>query len=244
VDRHGGDWLAEAAALEGVPSALAAARDGIDALLRDRGHRRVSARDTSESLLRGAVASARLAGSSSSLDGVRAGGGDEIVRRALRLNASLLGLAPVLVRSPAQALARLHTLASAGVIPAPELGRPRTDANAAGTLRALSEGLLASTAVPAIAVACLAHAEIAVNAPFHEGNGLVGRALERLILASRGVDPLSVTVPEAGHATADAEYDAALSAYRSGGRAGRRIWLLYAASALGRAVRESPLYVG
>ena len=45
-------------ALEGVPSALASARDGIDAMLRDRGLRRTAPDVTGESLLRGAHASA------------------------------------------------------------------------------------------------------------------------------------------------------------------------------------------
>ncbi|MBA3991090.1 MAG: oxidoreductase, partial [Propionibacteriales bacterium] len=48
------DAFADVAGLEGVPSAMAAARDGIDALLRDRGLRRTGPDLTSESLLRGA----------------------------------------------------------------------------------------------------------------------------------------------------------------------------------------------
>ena len=48
--------LAALASLEGVPSAFAAARDGIDVMLRDRGLRRTSPEMTAESLLRGAHA--------------------------------------------------------------------------------------------------------------------------------------------------------------------------------------------
>ena len=40
------DPLSRLASLEGVPSAYAAARDGIDALLRDRGLRRTSPETT------------------------------------------------------------------------------------------------------------------------------------------------------------------------------------------------------
>ena len=68
------DPLARLAGLEGVASAMAAARDGIDALLRDRGLRRTAPDLTAESLLRGAHASAVLDGSGSSLDDVRAKG--------------------------------------------------------------------------------------------------------------------------------------------------------------------------
>ncbi|MGH3349007.1 MAG: cell filamentation protein Fic, partial [Nocardioides sp.] len=101
--------LARLHALEGVPSALAAARDGIDAVLRDRGLRRTAPDVTGESLLRGAHASAVLEGSGSTLDEVRDGAGDEVAAASVRLSAEMLSLAPVLRRSPLQALARLHT---------------------------------------------------------------------------------------------------------------------------------------
>ncbi|MEO6512763.1 MAG: oxidoreductase, partial [Nocardioides sp.] len=70
------DPLAGLMRLEGVPSGFAAARDGIDAMLRDRGLRRTSPEQTAESLLLGAHASAVLEGSASSLEEVRAGEGD------------------------------------------------------------------------------------------------------------------------------------------------------------------------
>ena len=60
-------WLVS---LEGVPSAFAATRDGIDALLRDRGLRRTSPEQTATSLLRGAHASAVLEGSTSTFEEV------------------------------------------------------------------------------------------------------------------------------------------------------------------------------
>src|SRR3954451_13801524 len=76
-------WLTE---LEGVPSAYAAARDGIDALLRDRGLRRTTPEQTAESLLAGAHASAQLEGSGSSLEDLRAGAGDEVASDAVRVS--------------------------------------------------------------------------------------------------------------------------------------------------------------
>ena len=97
---HSEDPLAWLESLEGVPSAFAAARDGIDAVLRDRGLRRTSPETTAESLLRGAHASAVLEGSASSLAEVRAGEGDQVARDAVRVSAGLLALAPTLRRSP------------------------------------------------------------------------------------------------------------------------------------------------
>jgi hypothetical protein len=235
------DVFGAAAALEGVPSALAAARDGVDALLRDRGLRRTTTATTAEALLRGAVASAQLAGSPSTLDVVRAGDGDPLTRSAVRLNTALLALVPVLARSPLEALARMHTLAGVGLAPDAELGRPRPDPQAAEVLRRLATRLLAPTTAPAIAVAALAHAEVAVAAPFGVANDLVARALERLLLVVRGVDPVAVTVPEVGHLLMGADYQEALGAYRAGGAPGLRRWLLYACAAFGRGVAGSPL---
>jgi hypothetical protein len=144
-------------ALEGVPSALAAARDGIDAVLRDRGLRRTAPDVTAESLLRGAQASAVLEGSRSTLDEVRSGAGDEMARASVRLSTELLALAPVLRRSPLQALARLHTVAAAGALPEDQLGRPR-DAAATQLVRTVSQ-VLAHDA-PALLVAAVVHGEL------------------------------------------------------------------------------------
>jgi hypothetical protein len=236
-----GPALDEILTLEGVPSALAAARDAVDALLRDRGHRRTTPDVTAESLLRGAAASATLEGSSTDLDALRGGAADLVAMRAARLNAGLLALVPVVGRAPLQALARLHTLAAAGVTPAESLGRPRPGDLAADRLRALSAMLLAPTAAPALAVAALTHAEIVTVAPFTSANGLVARAMERLLLVARGVDPTSVTVPEAGHLAAGESYLGALAAYAERTHEGSRAWLLYAADALVAAAEASPL---
>lgn len=237
----GDDIMGAACRLEGVPSALAAARDGVDALLRDRGLRRTTPALTTESLLRGGVASAQLAGSASSLDDVRQGAGDAVAVAATRLYAEVLTLVPIVSRSPLQALARLHTLAAAGSVPADELGRPRPDPRAADVLRRLSGWLLAPTTAPAIAVAGMAHAEVMTAAPFGSANDLVARALERLILVSRGVDPTSVTVPEAGHLQLAVGYRQALDEYGAGGAAGRRGWLLHVAAAVTIGAGASPL---
>lgn len=76
---------------------------------------------------------------------------------------------------------------------------------------------------------------------FASHNGLVARALERLVLASRGVDERSVTVPEAAHLALRPAYESNLRGYRDGGTAGVHAWLLYAAEAFARGAEESPL---
>lgn len=234
------DPLARLVSLEGVASGFAAARDGIDVMLRDRGLRRTSPETTAESLLRGAHASAVLEGSSSSLGEVRASGGDAIAQDAVRLSTELLSLVPVVKHAPLQAFARLHALAAAGSLEAEELGRPRS-ADSAERLRRLSDLLLAPTSAPALVVAAFVHADLATAAPFASHNGLVARAAERLILVARGVDEKSLVVPEAGHLALRAAYESNLRGFREGGQAGAHSWLLYAAEAYAAGAEASPL---
>jgi hypothetical protein len=235
------DDIAVAAQAEGVRSAVAAARDGIDALLRDRGPRRTTPELVTESLLRGAAASARLEGSATDLEDLRRGAGDPFATSAARLNAGLLSLVPVIGRSPLQVLARMHTLAAAGHVDPERLGRPRPGDCIASRLQGLCTFLLAPTTLSGIVVAAVAHAEIIAIGPFDRCNGLVARALERLVLVSRGVDPTSMLVPEAGHLALEADYAGSLAAYQTEGPMGRRAWLLHGAKALTRAAELSPL---
>lgn len=225
------DRVGLAGSLEGVPSAMAAARDAIDALLRDRGLRRSTPAVTGESLLRGAVASARLAGSVSTLPEARAGTGDALTSACVRTATELLGLVPTWSRAPIQALARLHAVVGAGLVPSHALGRP-SDPHGVARLRELTAELSAPTSAPGLVVAALVHAEVATAGAF---GGLLdpvlGRAAERLVLVATGVDPASVTVPEAGHAELADDYHAGLQAYASGGTAGVQQWLLHAARA-------------
>ncbi|MDP3968414.1 MAG: oxidoreductase [Nocardioides sp.] len=234
------DPLAWLSALDGVPSAFAASRDGIDVLLRDRGLRRTSPETTTESLLRGAHASAVLEGSTSTLAELRDGGGDQVARDAVRVSTELLGLVPVLAQSPLQAFARIHALAATGSLPEEELGRPR-DAESAQRLQGLSQLLLAESEAPALVVAAVVHADLATAAPFASHNGIVARAVERLVLVARGVDEKSLVVPEAGHLALRAAYESNLRGYREGGRPGVHSWLLYAAEAYAAAAEASPL---
>jgi hypothetical protein len=236
------DDIATYSGLEGVPSALAAARDGVDALLTDRGLRRTTPELAVEALLRGAAASARLAGSGTDLEQLRRGETDDAASAAARVSAGLLALVPVVGRSPLQAFARLHALAAQGSVEPDQLGRPRDGNGSAQRLQRLSTALLAPARAPAMALAAVAHAEIAAHRPFPAGNGLVARALERLVLVARGVDPASVLVPEAGHLRLVSAYRLGLERYAAGTVSGRRDWLLHCAEAYTIAAELSPLH--
>lgn len=233
--------MATLAALEGVPSAFAAARDGVDALLRDRGLRRTPPEFTTESLLRGAIASGLLEGAASTEVQIRAGVGDETAQAAVRLSTELLSLVPTLRTAPLQAFARMHAIAAAGVLPAEELGRPR-DADSADRLRNLASRLLGQTRAPAMAVAALVHGEIATSRPFASHNGIVARGAERLVLVARGVDEKSLLVPEQAHLRMRDIYESNLRAYASAtGVNGVHAWLLYTAEAYALSGELSPL---
>lgn len=222
------DAFAAAAALEGVPSAFAAARDGVDSLLRDRGLRRSGPGATAESLLRGAQASAALEGSDYELERLRDGVADPTSAAAVRLSTHVLGLLPVWQRSPVQALARLHTVAAAGSGTAP--GRPVSPAGVA-RLRSLAGSLSTPTQAPGMAVAAIVHAEIIAAAAFESYNGLIARAAERLTLVTTGVDPASVIIPEAGHLAHGRQYQVCLRSYRDSESSALQRWLLHAAAA-------------
>ncbi|MCW2768992.1 MAG: oxidoreductase [Aeromicrobium sp.] len=234
------DPFISAAQLEGIPSTYAGTRDGIDAILRDRGLRRSTPEDTARSLLLGAAATASLEGSTYDAETLAAGGGDEVARGAVRLSTELLGLLPVWSRSPVQALARIHALAAAGTTDDADLGRP---VNPAGVerLTELAWMLGQPTEAPGLVVAALVNAEITAAGAFASHNGIVGRAAERLVMVAKGVDPASVLVPEAGHAAEPDGYRSALAAYSSGTPTGVHQWLMYASQAFTRAAEASPL---
>jgi len=235
------DPFLAATSIEGVASAMAATRDGIDALLRDRGLRRTSPEDTAQSLLLGAASTASLElGEPVDPQELAAGQGPPTARAALVLSTELLGLVPVLRQSPLQAFARIHAIAASGSVPDDDLGRP-ADPEGAARLGSLSRRLVQPTTAPALVVAALAHADIVTSEAFRTHSGIVARAVERLILVERGVDPASVTVPEAGHAQDPRSYRSALAAFGAGTEDGVGQWLRYASLAFARGAEASPL---
>jgi hypothetical protein len=224
------DPLADLARFEGVASAVAAATDAVDALLRDRGLRNVTEEQLSQALLAGASANAAL---TEDPQRWRIG--------ALRLSAELASLAALIRVAPAQALARAHSLVARSVAPDSQLGKIGAEPHMAARMNSLGELLTRQTSAPAIVVGAVAHAEIAVVAPFGDASGLIARAAEHLVLIAAGVDPYGVIVVEAGHAESGPTYSKALEAYAEGSVAGVKEWLLRCAAAVARGVELSPL---
>ena len=224
------DPLADLAHFEGVPSAVAAATDAVDAVLRDRGLRKITDEQLSQALLAGARANADMT--------------DYPARwqiGAVRLSAELASLAALIRVAPAQALARAHALVARGIVPDSELGKIGSKPAMAARMNSLGELLTRQTAAPAIVVGAIAHAEVAVVAPFGEASGLIARAAEHLVLIAAGLDPYGVIVVEAGHAENGSTYAAALDAYADGSVNGVKSWLLRCAIAVARGAELSPV---
>lgn len=242
------DVLAPLADLPGVADAVESARSAVDAVLWDRAVRARVAEVVSGSRVRGAWASAAIDGaevrpdalvSGDALDGSPIG---RTVAAALALQAEIPRVVDLLERAPLQVLSRLHAVVSAGFVPGDERGRLRVDAVADDPLRLgalppaaevsarlsrLAATLARPTSAPALVVAAVLHAEVAVTRPFSWGSGLVARACTRTVLAARGVDPDCLTVPEAGlFAAGRSAYAAALTDYASGTPEGVARWIV------------------
>jgi hypothetical protein len=257
------DPLAAVAALPGVDEAVERARGAVDRL---RGHKVLRSRSsqvTAESALRGARASAALAGADWPLEELRrrTDFGDEpgsaAVRGALRISGELSELLPILRQAPAQALTRMHLLAAAGAADPSRIGRPRLEGEpveaepampaepvgapqAAARLNALIGVLSSPSKAPALVVASIAHAELLATTPFGWGDGLIARALARLLLVERGLDPNALAAPEVGHVDLGVDaYRAALAGYAEGTAAGIAGWITYCGEALVLGAQDS-----
>jgi len=192
--------LRQLAVLPGVPDAVEAAREACTALRWHQALRRRTAEAAAETTVRAARASAALEGAElpvalvrDQLRGARPLPPDAVgatVAGALRATVEAGRLGEVTRRSPAQALARLHTAAAAGLVPEESLGRPRRRGEAprdlggprrvappadevAARLEALAGLLSAEGDVPALVLAAIAHGELLALRPFVAGNGVV-----------------------------------------------------------------------
>jgi hypothetical protein len=272
--------LERLAALPGVPEAVDEAREACTQLRWHPALRRRTAQARAEAGVRAVRASAALAGARLPVDLVRdvargaaafpPDAAGRAALGALRAHAEADTLGPGWEGAPAQALARLHVAAAAGLVPDAALGRPRAPREVPGDgadlltpdgtplpapgadelpgrLAALGDLLGAPPSVPALVVAALAHAEIATLRPFVAGNGVVARAVCRTLVVGRGLDPTGVVVWEAALLAAGPPYPLTLARYGAGTADGVRAWLLLFARAVvdgaaqGRAVADAVL---
>jgi Fic family protein len=128
-----------------------------------------------------------------------------------------------------------------GVVPDSDLGKIGSEPAMSARMNSLGELLTRQTSAPAIVVGAIAHAEVAVVAPFAEASGLIARAAEHLVLIAAGLDPYGVIVVEAGHAENSSTYAAGLEAYADGSVDGVKGWLQRCAAAVARGAELSPI---
>lgn len=255
------------AAIPRVDAAVASAREACTQLRWHQALRRRIPEAAAESRVRGARASAELDGARLSVEIVRdlmrgavtwhadRDPVEDVARGAIAATAETEHLAGVVLGAPLQALARLHVVAAEGLVPDAELGRPRvggedcrelTDlgpappaADVPGRLDLLADLIRASGSVPAVVVGAIVHAEIATLRPFTRGNGVVARAMERLLVRETGLDPTGVAVPEWGYGSLGGPaYTGALAAYGIGSVDGVTLWLEHSANALTAGAQE------
>lgn len=247
------DPLAVIARFPGVPDAVEEARQAVDRLYRHRVLRRASPAVSTESSLRGARASAAIEGVDVRLDALRRDEvHDPLVQGALRASAEMGRLGSTWRKAPRQVLARLHTVAAAGLAPQAALGRPRTEdeapdpldlgpapdaKEAAVRMDGLMDLLERPTKAPAIVLAAVVHAELAVLRPFGTADGVVARSAERLTLVEYGLDPKSLVAVEVGHL--ELPYGDGLRAYLGGTPEGVAQWVQQCAAAVSLGVRET-----
>lgn len=251
--------------LPGVNQAVASARAACTQIRWHNALRRRSAEARAEATVRAARASAALEGARFPVDLLRDAAravpalpedpGGDLARAALRVQSEAEHLESTLATAPAQALARLHLAAAAGLVPAEQVGRPRRDgelpadgvgepqdaptaAALAGRLEGIADLLGAPPSSSALVVAALVHAEILTARPFVAGNGLVARAAARAVVIGRGLDPMGVVVWEAAHLEAGPEYHRRLLAYGSGRATDLADWLIHCARAVVRGAEE------
>jgi hypothetical protein len=232
------DPLAPLLALPDVAPALDRARAAVDEALRHRALRRSGGPIAAEVGLRSAVASAALEGHRHDLETVRAGVvTDPVVQGALRATAALDGLVPTWTRAPRQCLAKLHTLIARDVLPAADLGRPRSAATGA-RLDTLMTLLSTGTGTPTLLLAAVVHGELLALAAFAGPGGVLARAAARLTLIAGGLDPRGLLAVDVGHERREPEYVGSSGAFATGTPDGLRSWFRHYANAVEIAAAE------
>jgi hypothetical protein len=233
------DPLAPLLELPGIPEAVARARDALVAVHNHPVNRRGWPASAAEASVRAARASAALDGAALATSDTVA---DPVLAGAVRAAEESGRLLGAWRSSPLQALARLHVVAAADLVPPDrheaELGRPRAGDGVATRLGMLADLVTGGTRVPAPVLVAVVHGELLALAPFAAANGVVARAAARLAAVAAGLDPKGLAVPEVGHLRHAAQYRSAAAAFAGGTGAGVREWVLHCCAQWEAGARE------
>ncbi|HME15466.1 MAG TPA: oxidoreductase [Mycobacterium sp.] len=238
------DPLAPLLALPGVAAAADQAREALGRAHRHRANLRRWPVTAAEAALRAARASAVLDGGlklDEQLDASAAS--DPVFAGALRVAQALEGGETTLVgvwqRAPLQALARLHMLAAADRVDEDQLGRPRADADVGPRLELLAKIVTGGSGAPAPVIAAIAHGELLTLAPFGSADGVVARAVSRLVTIATGLDPHGLGVPEVSWMRRAADYRDAARGFAAGTPDGIAAWLVLCCRAMRTGAQEA-----
>ncbi|MCV7368295.1 oxidoreductase [Mycolicibacterium duvalii] len=236
----GGDPLAPLLRLRGVAEAVEEAGEALGRAHRHRTNLRGWPKTAAEASLRAARASSVLDGGALQFP---ADGPEPVLAGALRVAEALEGGEGALVgvwrRAPLQALARLHSLAAADLVDADVLGRPRAHPDVGPRLEMLAALVTGATRVPAAVLAAVAHGELLTLAPFGSADGVVARAVSRLVTIASGLDPHGLGVPEVHWMRRSNDYQAAARGFASGTPEGLTAWLVLSSEGLHAGAREA-----
>lgn len=214
--------------LPGVPEAVERARDALVAVHNHPINRRGWPASAAEASLRAARASAALDGAALTVGDTAV---DPVLAGAVRAAEECGRLLGAWRSSPLQALARLHVVAAADLVPPDrheaELGRPRATEGLGARLGLLADLVTGGTRVPAPVLVAVVHGELLALAPFATANGVVARAAARLAAVAAGLDPKGLAVPEVGHLRRAMQYRSAAAAFAEGTSEGVREWVLH-----------------
>ena len=237
-----GDPLTPLVELPGVAQSAADVRDALGRAHRHRVNLRGWQATSAEAAIRAARASSVLDGGPPQLPAEGLPGGP-ILAGAVRVAEALQGGQTTLVgvwqRAPLQALARLHMLAAADLAEQDRLGRPRDDRDVARRLELLAELAAGATSVPAPVLAAVMHGEILTLLPFGSADGVVARAVSRLVTIASGLDPHGLGVPEVYWMRRAGEYRTAAQRFATGTPEGLRDWLMMCGRGLQDGARQA-----
>jgi len=88
-------------------------------------------------------------------------------------------------------------------------------------------------------LAAVGHGELLALSPFGSGNGIVARAVSRLVTIASGLDPHGLGVPEVYWLRRADEYRSAAAGFESGTPEGVTRWMLMTCKALEDGAREA-----
>ena len=220
------DPLAPLLELPGVAEASDCARDALGRVHRHRANLRGWPVTAAEASLRAARASSVLD------DGPVVS--DPVFGGALRVAQALEGGG-----GPLLPPARLHMLAAADQADDDQLGRPRVESGVGPRLELLADVVTGGTRAPAPVVAAVAHGELLTLRPFGSADGVVARAVSRLVTIARGLDPHGLGVPEVIWMRQPAVYRDAARGFAEGTPDGVGAWLVLCCGALQAGAQEA-----